>query len=62
MEAPTVVLDAPKDTPFTAAELAKFDGKTPGQPIYVAMKGIIFDGESSPQRSYDDTETDARCF
>lgn len=44
MEAPVVVLDAPKDTPYTAAELKKYDGATPDEPIYVAMKGMIFDG------------------
>lgn len=41
-----IVLDAPRDTPFTVAELAKFDGAVAGEPIYVAMKGIIFDGTS----------------
>lgn len=40
-------LDAPKDTPFTTAELSKYDGSTEGLPIYVAIKGTIFDGEQS---------------
>lgn len=38
-------LSPPKDTPFTIEELKKFDGTVDGQPIYVAIKGIIFDGE-----------------
>ncbi|CAG8435559.1 2248_t:CDS:2 [Scutellospora calospora] len=36
-------LAEPKDTPFTSAELAKFDGTDPKGPIYVAIKGTIFD-------------------
>lgn len=52
MQAPDVVLDPPKDTPFTVQELAEFNGLTPGRPIYVAMKGLIFDGQSpSPPRA-----------
>jgi membrane-associated progesterone receptor component len=44
MEAPNVVLNAPLDTPYTVAELATYNGQDPSRPIYVAMKGIIFDG------------------
>lgn len=40
-------LNPPKDTPYTIEELKKFDGTVEGQPIYVAIKGIIFDGEFS---------------
>ncbi|GAA5981668.1 hypothetical protein JCM10908_004559 [Rhodotorula pacifica] len=36
-------LDPPKDTPFTKAELAKNDGKDENTPIYVAIKGRIYD-------------------
>lgn len=37
-------LDPPKDTPFTEAELAKYDGKDDHTPIYVGIKGRIYDG------------------
>lgn len=40
-------LDPPKDTPFTKAELAKYDGKDKDTPIYVAIKGKIYDGQSN---------------
>ncbi|KAI5474664.1 cytochrome b5 [Pseudohyphozyma bogoriensis] len=40
---PTKELDPPKDTPFTTEELKKFDGSVEGNPIYVAIKGSIFD-------------------
>nr|CAG8440260.1 9753_t:CDS:2 [Entrophospora candida] len=36
-------LQPPKDTLFTPAELAKYDGTDASQPIYVAIKGTIFD-------------------
>lgn len=42
-----IVLDPPKDTPFTTEELAGFNGSVDGRPIYVAIKGLIFDGELS---------------
>jgi len=38
-----VRLDPPKDTPFTAHELSQFDGSDVSKPIYVAIKGIVFD-------------------
>lgn len=38
-------LEPPKDTPFTTAELSKYDGTNEGLEIYVAIKGSIFDGE-----------------
>ncbi|CAI2180543.1 17684_t:CDS:2 [Funneliformis geosporum] len=41
-EAPKV-LDPPKSTPFTPAELAKFDGSDPTIPVYVAVKSTVFD-------------------
>ncbi|GAA5911556.1 uncharacterized protein JCM6883_005792 [Sporobolomyces salmoneus] len=36
-------LDPPKDTPFTKAELAKYNGSDESTPIYVAIKGKIYD-------------------
>ncbi|GAA5838778.1 hypothetical protein JCM5353_000187 [Sporobolomyces roseus] len=36
-------LDPPKDTPFTREELKKYDGKDEGTPIYVGIKGKIYD-------------------
>ncbi|KAG6883453.1 hypothetical protein C0993_006067 [Termitomyces sp. T159_Od127] len=50
-------LDPPKDDPYTTEELKKYDGSTPGQPIYVAIKGTIFDVSHKadiygPGRSY----------
>lgn len=38
-------LDPPKDTPFTTEALKRFDGSVEGEPIYVAIKGQIFDGK-----------------
>lgn len=36
-----VKLDPPKDDPMSVEELAKYDGKTEGRPIYVAIKGEL---------------------
>ncbi|RDB16257.1 putative steroid-binding protein 3 [Hypsizygus marmoreus] len=36
-------LAPPKDDPFTLEQLKAYDGSTPGKPIYVAIKGTIFD-------------------
>ncbi|CAG8514558.1 19948_t:CDS:2 [Gigaspora rosea] len=36
-------LAEPKDTPFTSAQLAEYDGTDLNRPIYVAVKGTIFD-------------------
>ncbi|GAA5821515.1 hypothetical protein JCM3770_001056 [Rhodotorula araucariae] len=38
-----VELDPPKETPFSTAELASYDGKDADTPIYVAIKGRIYD-------------------
>lgn len=45
MQAPDVILNEPLETTFTVEELAQFNGMTEGKPIYVAMKGLIFDGQ-----------------
>ncbi|GAB00033.1 uncharacterized protein L969DRAFT_53627 [Mixia osmundae IAM 14324] len=36
-------LDPPKDDPISLEELAKCDGSTADAPIYVAIKGTVFD-------------------
>ncbi|KAL5528728.1 hypothetical protein ACEPAF_7865 [Sanghuangporus sanghuang] len=36
-------LDPPKDTPFRLEELREFDGSDPSKPIYVSIKGTVFD-------------------
>ncbi|TXT15925.1 hypothetical protein VHUM_00428 [Vanrija humicola] len=33
----------PQDDPITVAELAKYDGSDPSKPIYVAIKGRVYD-------------------
>ncbi|CAD6579545.1 MAG: hypothetical protein CYPHOPRED_000906 [Cyphobasidiales sp. Tagirdzhanova-0007] len=38
-----VKLDPPKDDLISTADLAQCDGETEGRPIYVAIKGTIFD-------------------
>ncbi|KAI9455255.1 cytochrome b5 [Lactarius psammicola] len=36
-------LPPPKDDPFTQEALKPFDGSDPAKPIYVAIKGTVFD-------------------
>ncbi|KAJ9094750.1 hypothetical protein QFC21_005908 [Naganishia friedmannii] len=36
-------LSAPKDDPITLSELANNDGRTPQTPIWLAIKGTVFD-------------------
>ncbi|KAH7911015.1 cytochrome b5-like heme/steroid binding domain-containing protein [Hygrophoropsis aurantiaca] len=43
MQPPRNDLDPPKDDPFTAEELSQYNGSDPNKPIYVAIKGDIFD-------------------
>ncbi|KAK7031073.1 hypothetical protein VNI00_013673 [Paramarasmius palmivorus] len=43
MQPPKTDLAPPKDDPFTQDELKEFDGSDPEKPIYVAIKGTIFD-------------------
>lgn len=38
-----VQLDKPKDALITKEELAAADGSDPEKPIYVAIKGVVFD-------------------
>ncbi|KOS15787.1 progesterone binding protein [Malassezia pachydermatis] len=48
MEPATTPTQPPKDDPFTPEELAKYNGSDPSKPVYVAVKGVIFD--VSPRR------------
>lgn len=48
MEPTTAPTHPPKDDPFTKEQLAQFDGTDPEKPVYVAIKGQIFD--VSPKR------------
>ncbi|OCF54301.1 hypothetical protein L486_08215 [Kwoniella mangroviensis CBS 10435] len=43
MSAPAADLAPPKDDPIPASELSQFDGSDPSKPIYVAIKGRVFD-------------------
>jgi len=43
MSPPTSNLSPPLTTPITPAQLAKHDGSNPSLPIYVAIKGDVFD-------------------
>ncbi|KAL0570516.1 hypothetical protein V5O48_011440 [Marasmius crinis-equi] len=36
-------LAPPKDDPFTQEQLKQFDGSNPDKPIYVSIKGTVFD-------------------
>jgi len=57
MQAPQNDLAPPKDDPYTTEELKQYDGTDPSKPIYVAIKGTIFDVSHKkdvygPGRSY----------
>ncbi|KAJ6562974.1 cytochrome b5-like heme/steroid binding domain-containing protein [Mycena sp. CBHHK59/15] len=43
MQAPRDDLLPPKDDPFTLAQLQAFDGSDLSKPIYVSIKGTVFD-------------------
>ncbi|EAU85747.2 progesterone binding protein [Coprinopsis cinerea okayama7 len=43
MQPPVENLAPPKDDPFTPEELAQYDGSDTSKPIYVAIKGTVFD-------------------
>ncbi|ETW81204.1 hypothetical protein HETIRDRAFT_46209 [Heterobasidion irregulare TC 32-1] len=43
MQAERSDLAPPKDDPFTLDQLKQFDGSDPSKPIYVAIKGTVFD-------------------
>lgn len=36
-------LAPPKDDPFTLEQLKEFDGSDPNKPVYVSIKGTVFD-------------------
>jgi len=38
-----VDLDPPKDEPISVEDLSKCDGSDPDKPVYVAIKGTVFD-------------------
>ncbi|KAG1752853.1 cytochrome b5 [Suillus lakei] len=43
MQPPRDDLDPPKDDPFTLDQLKQFDGSDSSKPIYVSIKGTVFD-------------------
>ncbi|KAK1925462.1 cytochrome b5 [Papiliotrema laurentii] len=43
MSPPAANLELPKDDPISVAELRQYDGTDPSKPIYVAIKGRVFD-------------------
>ncbi|KAJ3522173.1 hypothetical protein NM688_g8912 [Phlebia brevispora] len=43
MQPPRDDLEPPKDDPFTLEQLREFDGSDPSKPIYVSIKGTVFD-------------------
>ena len=43
MQAPATDLKPPRDDPFTLASLKEFDGTDESKPIYVSIKGTVFD-------------------
>ncbi|KAG9085153.1 hypothetical protein FS749_004654 [Ceratobasidium sp. UAMH 11750] len=45
---PTAPLAPPKDDPYTLEQLKEFDGSDPNKPLYLSIKGTVFD--VSPKR------------
>lgn len=43
MQPPREDLAPPKDDPYTLEQLKAFDGSDPSKPIYVSIKGTVFD-------------------
>jgi predicted heme/steroid binding protein len=43
MSPPSSSLAPPKDDPISLSELAKYNGSNPSLPIYLAIKGTVFD-------------------
>ncbi|KAG7451736.1 cytochrome b5 [Guyanagaster necrorhizus] len=43
MQPPKDDLAPPKDDPYTLEELRQYDGSDPSKPIYVSIKGTVFD-------------------
>jgi membrane-associated progesterone receptor component len=42
-------LAPPKADPFTLDQLKEFDGKDTSKPLYVSIKGTVFDVSSKPE-------------
>ncbi|WWC86457.1 uncharacterized protein L201_001334 [Kwoniella dendrophila CBS 6074] len=49
MSAPATDLAPPKDDPISASDLAQYDGSDPSKPIYIAIKGRVFDVTAKPE-------------
>ncbi|WRT64367.1 uncharacterized protein IL334_001299 [Kwoniella shivajii] len=49
MSAPSTDLAPPKDDPISTSDLAQYDGSDPSKPIYVAIKGRVFDVTTKPE-------------
>ncbi|EAU85748.1 progesterone binding protein [Coprinopsis cinerea okayama7 len=49
MQPPVDNLDPPKHDPFTVDELAQYDGNDKSKPIYLAIKGTVFDVSRRPE-------------
>nr|XP_018267382.1 uncharacterized protein I303_01368 [Kwoniella dejecticola CBS 10117]OBR89540.1 hypothetical protein I303_01368 [Kwoniella dejecticola CBS 10117] len=49
MSAPAADLAPPKDDPISASTLSQYDGSDPSKPIYVAIKGRVFDVTAKPE-------------
>ncbi|WVW82547.1 hypothetical protein I302_104558 [Kwoniella bestiolae CBS 10118] len=49
MSAPAADLAPPKDDPIPSSELSQYDGSDPSKPIYVAIKGRVFDVTNKPE-------------
>ncbi|KAK8866139.1 hypothetical protein IAR55_001290 [Kwoniella newhampshirensis] len=49
MSAPSTELAPPKDDPITPSQLSQYDGSDPSKPIYVAIKGRVFDVTAKPE-------------
>ncbi|KAH9949102.1 progesterone binding protein [Amylocystis lapponica] len=43
MQPPSAELAPPKDDPFSREQLKEFDGSDTSKPIYVSIKGTVFD-------------------
>ncbi|GJJ16226.1 hypothetical protein Clacol_010522 [Clathrus columnatus] len=48
MSAPASDLAPPKDDTFTLEQLAYYNGSDPNTPLYIAIKGTVFDVTAKP--------------